>query len=169
VLVDRLAGAGRVAAYPRQINLAWSLGVPALPRGWTPLPGGSVLPTRSGKVSLDIAVPRTARYRVWVGGSIRGRLAVAVEGTRVGSVERQLQNAGQWLQLGAATIPAGRRRVAVVVELPDLSPGTGGGIFPLGPLLLQQEGSNRLLEPSSARALCGRNLDWVEALGVPAG
>jgi hypothetical protein len=168
-LVDRLAGAGRVVAYPRQTNLAWSLGVPVLPRGWTPLPGGSALPTRSGKVSLDIAVPRTARYRVWVGGSIRGRLAVAVDGTSVGSAERQLQNAGQWLQLGAATIPAGRRRVDMIVDLPALSPGTGGGSFPLGPLLLQPERSNRLLEPLSARALCGRNLDWVEALGVRAG
>jgi hypothetical protein len=168
-LVDRVARAGRVAAYPRQTNLAWSLGAPELPEGWRGLPGGSVLPLRSGKVSLDIAVPRTARYRVWVGGSVRGRLAVAVDGRRVGSVERQLQNAGQWLDLGAATIPAGRRRIELAVDLPSVSPGTGGGIFPLGPLLLQPERTSRLLEPSSARALCGRNLDWVEALGVTAG
>ena len=168
-LVDRLAGAGRVAAFPRRTNLAWSLGVPVLPPGWTALRGGGVLPTRSGTVSLDIAVPRTARYRVWVGGSVRGRLAVAVDGARLGSVERQLQNAGQWLEVGSTTIRAGRRRVDVAVELPAMAPGTGGGIFPLGPLLLQPEGSSRILEPASARALCGRNLDWVEALGVTAG
>jgi hypothetical protein len=168
-LVDRLARSGRVAAYPRRTNLVWSLDVPVLPGGWTALRGGSVLPTRSGTVSLEVAVPRSARYRVWVGGSIRGRLAVGVDGRHIGSVERQLQNSGQWLQVGSATIPAGRRLVDVSVELPAMAPGTGGGSFPLGPLLLQPEGSSRLLEPSSARALCGRNLDWVEALVVTAG
>src|SRR5262249_59834542 len=133
-LVDRLARSGRVAAYPRRTNLVWSLGVPVLPRGWTTLRGGNVLPTRSGTVSLEISVPRTARYRVWVGGSIRGRLAVGLDGRHIGSVERQLQNAGQWLQVGSATVPAGRPRVDLAVELPAMAPGTGGGIFPLRPL-----------------------------------
>jgi hypothetical protein len=167
-LVRRLASLGRVAAYTRPVNLAWKLDVDTLPRGWTRQPGGAVVPTRGGTLSLDIAVPSSGRYTLWLGGSIRGRLAVHLNGARIGSVSRRLQNAGQWLELGTGAIPAGTQRVTISVSLPSLRPGTGGGGFPLGPLLLQPAGSSRFLEPSRSRALCGRNLDWVEALGQPA-
>jgi hypothetical protein len=92
-----------------------------------------------------------------------------VDGTHVGTVERQLQNAGQWLELGTVAITAGTHRVSLEVTLPWRSPGTGGGGFPLGPLLLQPAGPSRLAETSSAHSLCGRNLDWIEALGGSAG
>jgi hypothetical protein len=168
-LVNRLAAAGRVAAPASPVNLTWSLDLARLPRGWAGQSGGAVVPSRSGTVSLEIGVPRRARYRVWIGGSIRGRLTVDVNGSRIGSVERQLQSAGQWLDLGARTIPAGTQRVAVRVSVPTLSPGSGGGGFPLGPLLLQPNGSNRLFERPAPRALCGRNLDWIEVLAQSRG
>jgi hypothetical protein len=168
-LVAGLASASRIAGYTRPVNLAWPLDRGRLPGGWSALQGGAVLPTRSGTLSLDIAVPRSTRYRLWLGGSIRGRLSVAVNASSVGTVSHQLQNAGQWLDVGTADIPAGTQRVSIAVALPSLSPGTGGGGFPLGPLLLQPTSPSRLLESAAPRALCGRNLDWVEALGPPQG
>jgi len=168
-VVTGLAPGGRIAGYTRPVNLAWPLDRGRVPSGWTPQPGGAVVPTRSATLSLDIAVPRRDRYTLWIGGSTRGRLSVDVDGDRVGSVSRQLQNAGQWLDLGAATLAAGTRHVEITIALPKLSPGTGGGGFPLGPLLLQPGASSRLLAGSAPRALCGRNLDWVEVRARAAG
>ena len=47
--------------------------------------------------------------------------------------------------------------VALVVRV-------GHGGFALGPLLLQPERTSRLLTPSQPSTLCGRPLDWLEAL-----
>jgi hypothetical protein len=168
-LARPLAAAGQLVTYPRHVNLAWSLDIAGLADGWSTLPGGAVVPGRSGTIAVEVLVPRNARYAVWVGGSVRGGLTVRVDGTHVGTVERQLQNAGQWLELGTVAITAGTHRVSLEVTLPWPSPGTGGGGFPLGPLLLQPAGPSRLPETSSAHSLCGRNLDWIEALGGSAG
>ena len=49
----------------------------------------------------------------------------------------------------------------------DLHPGSGGVQFGLGPLILSRgpEDLPVVYVPSAAaRTLCGRNLDWIEAL-----
>jgi hypothetical protein len=162
-MVSHIAAFGRVISYPRAVNLVWPLDQAPLPRGWSGAGGGAIIPHRSGTASLAIAVPNARRYRVWVGGSAQGRLTVAIDGSRLGSVARQLQSAGQWLELGNAALSSRTHQVTIVVSLPTLSPGTGGGMFPLGPLLLEPVDSGRLLEPSTATAICGRNLDWIES------
>jgi hypothetical protein len=143
--LEALGARGQVAAPPRPLNLLWSL--------------------ESGSKTLDIAIPRQGRYRIWVGGSIRGRLSVAVDGRPAGSVSRQLQNAGQWLRLDVVELGAGTHRLSLGVSSPSLAPGTGGGAFPLGPLLLQPVARVRIAQPSDALSLCGRPLDWIETLG----
>jgi hypothetical protein len=163
-LVKPLASLGRVASVVRPVNLLWSLDRGRLPRGWSAQTGGAIVPNRSGTLPLEIVLPTRARYRLWLGGSIRGRLSVSVNGSRVGTVAGQLQNAGQWLELGTAAIPSGTQQVTIAVSLPKLSPGTGGGGVSLGPLLLQPLVSGRLLEPPMPTAICGMNLDWIEAL-----
>lgn len=115
-------------------------------------------------MTLPIHLQRGGRYRLWLGGSIRGTLRVSVNSKQLGSVSSQLQNAGQWLDLGAVHMHAGGQRVSVVVSLPTPRPGTGGGGFALGPLLLQPEATSRLLQPAGPQALCRRTVDWLEAL-----
>ena len=167
--VNRLRSLGHVAVFARPLNLAWSLDRRPLPSGWTGQPGGAVIPSRSGTQSFSFFVPTTTTYRVWVGGSIRGRLSVAVDGARIGAVSRQLQNAGQWLELDTVTIPSGDHRMTIDVALPTLAPGAGGGGFPLGPLLLEPVTRGQLLELPTAAAGCSMNLDWIEALGTTPG
>jgi hypothetical protein len=161
--IARLATVGRTIAPPRPLNLVWSLTAASLPRDWVPLTG-AVVPRGSGTATLDLALPRTARYRIWLGGSVRGTVEAAVDGTRVGRVSSQLQNAGQWLDLGSTRLRGGTHHLTVTVALSALHPGTGGGAFPLGPVALQPESRSWLYSPASATALCGRTLDWVEAL-----
>ncbi len=161
--VRRLGTLGRLTAPRRAQSLVWSLTDATLPAGWSALGGGAVLPGAGGAETLLLDVPRAGDYRVWVGGSVRGKLSAEVDGTRTGEVSRQLQNAGQWLDLGTARLPAGTSRVVLSVSLPALEPGTGSGGFPLGPLLLEPLAPSRLLEPSKPETLCGATLDWVEA------
>jgi hypothetical protein len=162
--VSRLRSGGRLIAAPRPSNLIWSPGTAPLPAGWAALPGGAVIPGATGTLTQTVNLPHGGRYRLWVGGSARGTLTASVDGEQVGSVSAQLQNAGQWLDLGGVALSAGLHDVAVAVELRALEPGTGGGGFPLGPLLLEPHADGRLLEPSQPRSLCGRRLDWLEAL-----
>jgi hypothetical protein len=161
--VARLAGMGRTIAPPRPLNLVWPLTSAAPPAGWARV-GDAFVPGRSGTLLLSVDLRSRGRYRLWVGGSIRGTLEAAVDGKKVGHVSSQLQNAGQWLELGSVDLGAGSHLITLAVEVPVLAPGSGGGTFPLGPLLLQPESRLHLFAPSRPRALCGRTLDWVEAL-----
>jgi hypothetical protein len=161
--VERLVGLGRPIAPLRGVNLVWPLSSAIHPAGWLPL-AGNVVPGGSGKAVLDVEVPKSARYRLWVGGSVRGTIEAAIDGKDVGRVSSQLQNSGQWLDLGSTELAAGGHRITLAVALPALGPGTGGGSFPLGPVALQPESGSPLVSPARPKALCGRTLDWVEAL-----
>jgi hypothetical protein len=162
--VRSLAAYGRVVAVPRPLNLVWSIGPARLPAGWSALPGGAVLPARTGTLALPIRLTGAGLFRVWIGGSTRGSLTVAIDGTQVGSASWQLQNAGQWLDVGSARLAAGRHTVRLHVSLGALSPGTGGGGFPLGPFLLEREAPETLVAPLPPTSLCGHTFDWLEAL-----
>jgi hypothetical protein len=163
--VHRLAARGRLLTAPRPLNVVWPLNSTQLPGGWAAAAGGAVLPGQSGTLPLAIALARTARYQLWVGGSIRGKLTASVDGNPVGSASSQLQNAGQWLDLGSVQLRAGTHSVSLAVSLPPLRPGTGSGGFPLGPLLLQPQAPAGLIAPSQATTVCRRPLDWLEAEG----
>ena len=163
--VRTLATRGRLVAPPRPLNVVSALDSVQLPAGWLPLGGGGVLPGTSGRVIVPISLERGGRYRLWVGGSVRGTLGASVDGIPVGSLSSQLQHAGQWLDLGVADLARGTHHVSLEVSLGSSSPGVGGGGFPLGPLVLEPvRGKSVLIEPSAADELCGLTLDWVEAL-----
>jgi hypothetical protein len=122
-----------------------------------------VVPGEAGALSLSVPVPRPGRYRLWVGGSTRGELRGSIDGTAVGHVSDQLQNGGQWLDLGARRLSRGAHTVRLAVSLGPLKPGTRGASFSLGPVLLQPVVPEPSLRARNPHALCGRRLDWVEA------
>jgi hypothetical protein len=162
VPVRRLALLGAPVAAPRAVNVAAGLDAGSLPSGWFAAGGGAVVPSGDGTLALTVTAP-AGRYRLWLAGSARGRLTVRVDGRPRGRIERQLQNAGQWLELGEVDLADGAHQVELSVSQPRLAPGAGGGGFPLGPALLQPVAARPLLRDKRAEELCGRWLDWVEA------
>jgi hypothetical protein len=162
--IERATRIGIVAAAPRPMNRVFALDSGPVPVGWTSLNDGAVLPARPGTLTLAVDLRHRGRFQIWVGGSVRGRLTTSVDGRVTGSISSQLQNAGQWLDLGPVDMNAGLHRVTLALSLPAWRPGTGGGGFPLGPLVLQPESPSKVSEPLDPRALCGKTLDWVEAL-----
>jgi hypothetical protein len=159
-----LAARGSLLAVARPLNLVWAIGSTALPDGWSPRPGGAVVPARTGTLVMPIVLQHGGHFRLWVGGSVRGTLTVKVDGKPAGAESSQLQNDGQWLELGSESLSAGNHVVSLAVTLPQLTPGTGGDDFPLGPLLLQPQSAETVIAPAQPSGLCKRPLDWVEVL-----
>jgi hypothetical protein len=163
-----LAGpTGRLAAPPRaQVVAVDFAGVP-LPRGWQSDADGHLFPKAgAGAIEKDVTLPRAGRYSLWLGGSFRGRLRVYLDGRPVADARHQLRPTG-YEPLGTVVLERGRHRLELRYDGVDLHPGSGGYQFGLGPLMLTRGSESRPVRyvPSSgAQTLCGRDLDWIEAL-----
>jgi hypothetical protein len=128
---------------------------------------GTLVPHGGGKLRFDLTVPRAGRYDLWLGGSFRRTATALADGLRVGSVTHLLNNDGQFGRLGAADLGAGSHAVDLEYGGSRLSPGSGGLPFALGPLVLGTTTADMpvtYVEPEDARSLCGKRLDWLEAL-----
>lgn len=157
---------GRVAAVERPPN-----GVADLtehPSDWVPDPESKTLtPLSDGTATGRIQVPEDGRYRVWVGGSARGKVEVRVGGIAAGSARGLLNNNGQFIELDQIDLATGEQTVTITYERGGaLRPATRDYPFGLGPVVIEPVAEPKLVElPSAeARQLCGRSLDWIEAI-----
>ena len=107
-------------------------------------------------------------YRAWIGGSFRGRLEIAVDGHGLGSKRHVLNNTGGWEGFGSLPLEPGQQGDAAIQRM-DLHPGSGGFPLVMGPVVLEPESATRgdPVPAAKAATLCGRHLDWVEAVGSP--
>ena len=126
-----------------------------------------VTPSLAGTVSAKITAPEAGRYTAWLAGDWFGRASVEVDGREVGSKRAELNWPGLYTDLGGVELGAGPHNVALTYDTGGLHPGSGGPPFAFGPLALSRDDSRepvQTLAPSAARALCGRRLDWIEAV-----
>jgi len=89
-----------------------------------------------------------------------------VSGRRVGSVRNALNPRGEFAPAGALRLSPGRQTIRLVRPGGSLAPGNGAAEL-LGPIELQPATDSMAVQtlPSSRwRELCGKQLDWVEAL-----
>jgi hypothetical protein len=131
--------------------------------GWPPSPtlAQTIVPITPGRAEASRFVPG-GKYRVWVYGSSGRPISAYVDGRRVGTF-KQVNTPGQWNDVGFVSLARGRHQLAIERPGGSFAPGDGfqGRI---GPLALQPLASETLerVRPDEARALCGKNLDWVE-------
>jgi hypothetical protein len=171
-LAQRAAGAGGVLATVERPSppIVLYLSQGAHPAAWN-APGGApgtLVTNGAGTVSLATGVPTAGRYALWLGGSFRRTVSAIVDGSDVGSVSDQLNATDQWTPLGAASLNAGSHSIALDYAGSRLAPGTGGFPFGMGPLVLSATTAElpvTYVHPSRARSLCGKRLDWLEAVG----
>jgi len=163
----QIAGhSGRLVAAPRTPVIAVTLSNAVHPADWQADPTGLLSPTSAGTVEADVTVPSAGRYGVWLGGSFRDSLHIFVDGRVVAATGQHLN--GLDVPLGSVALSPGVHRVALRFGGAGLSPGSGGLPWWTGPLLLSRDSDNPPLVsvPSGdAQALCGQNLDWIEAVG----
>jgi hypothetical protein len=159
--------AARLVAPPRSPVIYADLASATYPAGWGQDGGGAVYPTGAGNVDVDVSIPATRRYSLWLGGSFRDELQVYVDGRKVADERHQLNNAGQYTPVGSVALTEGTHHIRIHYGGPDYSPGSGGVQFGMGPLALSSDSDDGPLlsvSPSNARTLCGRSLDWIESL-----
>jgi len=164
-----LPGVARIAAVERPAPLVAQLGDWRRPDSWLSASSdpGVVFPGSSGSAVGDLRVPVAGAYGLWLGGSFRGQVELSVDGQPVGDLGDQLNNSGQYVELGATHLAAGRHRLELRYSPGGLDPGSGGRAFGMGPLVLGREPDRRRITytaPAGAGRLCRRSLDWVEAL-----
>ncbi len=115
---------------------------------------------------VSVQVPAAGRYEAFVLGSATNPVTLKVDGKEVGSVEFQRNPDAQFLHFGEARLTAGGHRVSVSVAGQSAAPGSGAPVSMTGPLVLAPVEPLKVtyVPPARARELCGRHLDWIEAI-----
>jgi hypothetical protein len=139
------------------------------PRGWQPDASNAsvVTPVEDGELRTTISTGPGPRD-LWLGGSVRRKLTVTLDGRRVAGVRHELNPSGGYIPLGRVDAGPGTHRVSLRVVDSSLHPGGGGPQLAIGPLAASAPDDDRpvmRVAPQDARSLCGRNLDWIEAVG----
>jgi hypothetical protein len=123
-----------------------------------------------GATNGSLRVPAATQYVAWLRGSVRGSVALLVDGKKVGEARQQLEEDGGFVELGQISLAAGFHDVELRFGGADLHPGSGGFPRPeAGPLLFspaREEGGKLVALPlPEADRLCGRPWDWIEVVG----
>jgi energy-converting hydrogenase Eha subunit E len=172
--VMRLAGVARraggdLAYVPAPRSFAIFPAKSAFPPGWfvDPTEGFVLRPRGPGKVedSTVVSAP-PGTYDLWIEGSFGRGYDVWLDGRRVGHLERQLNGRDLFGHVTSLYLQPGQHTVTLFRGGGSLEPGDGL-LEMLGPILLTQRpaGSEvRHVDPAKASSLCGRWLDWVEAV-----
>jgi hypothetical protein len=124
-------------------------------------------PSLTGKASARTSVPEPGRYTAWLAGDWFGSSSVAVDGHGVGARRAELNWPGLYTDLGSVELGAGEHTVDLTYDTGGLHPGSGGPPFSFGPLTLSRDDARdpvQTVSPAGARTLCGRRLDWIEAV-----
>jgi hypothetical protein len=168
--VRRLARQGRQLAFAERPRVvAFRTTQHGTPANWVVDPGDPDVfrPVGPGRVGDDVRV-RPGRYDVWLEASVGRAATVRIDGRPVGSMEDQMNPRLSATKLGSVELEGGRHTVSVELGGGDLEPGNGGFNRLLGPVYLVPAADDvppvRTIPASQWRLLCGRHLDWVQAL-----
>jgi hypothetical protein len=114
-----------------------------------------------------INVPEAGVYEAWLGGDWHGLAAITADGREVGSKRGEINWPGTFTELGSVRLTAGAHLVTSRYETGGWRPGSGARRSVPGSAALSRDDAREPVETipaSRARSLCGRRLDWVEAL-----
>jgi hypothetical protein len=113
-------------------------------------------------------IPQSAGiYRVWLGGDWFGLASVSIDGREVGTKREELNWPGLYTELGRVRLSADAHVFRLRYETGGPAPGSGGTPYSFGPLVLSGADEREPVESIAtgrARSLCGRQLDWIEAV-----
>jgi hypothetical protein len=158
---------GTLVASDRPAPVVVPLGSASHPSTWNVAQDGTLVPSGGGKATVTVRVPTAGLYQVFLGGSFRDTVEIAVDGRPAGTRTGQLSEAGQFVPFDSVRLGAGTHTVTISYSRDRLLPGRGSYAFGIGPLALGHPATDsRLLvvQPTQATSLCGRSLDWIEAV-----
>jgi hypothetical protein len=124
-------------------------------------------PPASGSLALRVITPSAGVYRVWLRGDWFGLASLLIDGRKVGSKREELNWPGLYTEVGRLRLSPGAHLFELDYEKGGLAPGSGGTPYSFGPLVLSRTDEREPVESIAAgraRSLCGRRLDWIEAV-----
>jgi hypothetical protein len=128
-----------------------------------------VVPLSSAETAgASVEMPVAGDYGIWLGGTIRDPAEITVDGRRISRIGAHLDYPGQYAELREVDLSAGRHQVSLRFDGSALAPGRGGSRLSSGPMIVATTTADTpvmTLRSSRAQRLCGRRLDWVEAVG----
>jgi len=133
--------------------------------GWVlnlrPDPIRTVTPVVAG-TERGVVSTSSGRFGVWLRGTFGRDVSIRIDGRRIGATG-EVNTPGQWLPIGAVTLPAGEHRISIRRPDTSLAPGDGYRGY-IGPVALQSLAPSELVSvsPKRARSLCGKRWDWIE-------
>jgi hypothetical protein len=159
----RLAVATRPATYGYELANA-SVRSP----GWVADAGspGGFLTLTPGLAQKSVRVHQTGFYETWIQANLPRRVAVTVDGHKVGSAQGS-NTPGQWLSAGVIGVAAGRHTLGVVRGGAGLGPGNGGTQAAIGAVAISLAGESAHIWTVPLRrwrSLCGTEADWIEVV-----
>ena len=115
-----------------------------------------------------INVAGSGPVEIGVDGTVQGTLVLFVDGRRAGSIRSELNWPSEYQRIAVVTLAPGTHSIMLSYSSSSWIPGTSGPpAFGTGPLIV---GSAAGIPPlmtvpvGDARTLCGKSLDWVEAV-----
>ena len=165
--VRDLATEGDLVAAPALGAIVVPLSQTTFPESWaTPQTRYAPVPTGAGTIAANVRVPRAGDYEVWIGGSLRPKVELSVDGTEIGSARHELNNLGGYVSLGSTGLTSGEHQVEVRLNGADLAPGSGGRASAIGPLVLSTvtaaQSTPVRVAAADADTLCDGPWDWIE-------
>jgi hypothetical protein len=137
-------------------------------RGGYGEPYGLTNKTKAFTLTLPFTVRSGGTYGLWVGGSFSSTLTAKLDGHKIGQQRNQTEWPGNFLNFGSAHLSRGPHTLVIRHSGPDWGPGSAAKQpFGLGPFVIAQGTDDRsitYIQPNAARALCGKSLDWIEAV-----
>jgi hypothetical protein len=169
------AAGGWLAAVERApAVVAARLNLGSYPAGWLPAdpatryPPDGIYPLSPGVLRMLVDVQASARYDVWIGGVFPGTITLRIDGVVAGSATHRLLHPGQHFLLGSLPVSTGTRSIEIDYSTPVATPGSHATFLgPMGPVVLATStdaASIERIESRDWRTLCGRALDWIEAV-----
>jgi hypothetical protein len=168
----RDAGGSLAYAERSQLQVVLPGDVRDKPAGWglAPADPTALFVSGPGNAAWTVQVPRAGVWRAWIAAPLGRGFELTIDGREVGHASYELGNPGQYVPVGSARLESGRHVLRLSRAGGDLRAGNGRGDSPLGRIVLEAiDGSpvrNRVqtIAPDGYRHLCGRSLDWVEAV-----
>jgi hypothetical protein len=117
--------------------------------------------------SVRVTAPAPGVYTAWLGGDWFGLASVSLNGRKAASMRGELNWPGLYTDLARLRLGAGAQRLDLGYETDGWAPGSGGTPYSFGPLVLSREDARETVQtvpPGRARTLCGKRLDWIEAV-----
>ena len=168
-LVGRAGRSGTIAYEEEPPSVTLPASELTHPESWRVTGDRTLMPLTDGAASVVVTVPRGGTWQSGSWGSIRGRMGLLIDGQPAGSVRHLLNNAGLYASWGPPPSPRGSTRWSCATRARTCCTPAAGGRRQPARAAHPHPGRSRGRDPAAQRPfacprLCGRRLDWVEAL-----